>query len=214
MINHILLLVISFGSILSCTTTSQELNNDTAPRAKTVAQVIPAVQDSVPTKTKKRSYIIDTARPKTEIEQKFPYDIDLKGIDGQIVNSSEALKANGKPTILLFWLTTCYPCRVEMKAIKELYASWQTEADFNLVAISTDFPKNYDNFVKLVQKNNWAWQSYNDVNREFRYVLPGGLNGLPQSFILDADGNIVYHKRKYSSGDEKRLFERVKALSK
>lgn len=177
-------------------------------KAQTVAQNIST--DSL----KPRSYILETARPKNQIKQQFPYDIDLKLANGEITNSAEVLASKGKPTILLFWLTTCYPCRIEMEAIKKVYPSWKKEADFNLVAISTDFPKNYGSFVKLVEKSDWPWLSYNDVNREFKHVIPGGLNGLPQSFVLDATGNIVYHKRKYSTGDEHRLFEKVKALSR
>jgi peroxiredoxin len=43
--------------------------------------------------------------------------------------------------------------------------------------------------------------------------MPGQLNGLPQTFIIDKDGNIVYHKRKYRSGDEDLLFEKVKTIA-
>ena len=45
-------------------------------------------------------------------------------------------------------------------------------------------------------------------------VMPAGLNGLPQVFVFDKDGTIVYHKRKYKPGDEDVLFEKVKALAK
>jgi peroxiredoxin len=133
--------------------------------------------------------------------------------DGKVLNSSEILKSNGKPTVVLFWLTTCVPCRYEMKAIHEKYEGWTEEADFNLIAISTDFQKNYESFVKKVNESGWKWDTYNDVNREFRHVLPGELNGLPQTFIFDKNGEIVYHKRKYRSGDEDALFEKVKSIA-
>lgn len=168
--------------------------------------------DSLPVKQQpnRSNVIYDTSRPKGQVNKVFPYDIDLKTVDGEIINSSKILKNNDKPTVLLFWLTTCGPCRMEMRAIKKVYEEWQTEADFNLVAISTDFSKNYPNFVKMVNENKWPWEAYNDVNREFRRVMPGELNGLPQTFILDKDGSIVYHKRKYRPGDEKTLFEKIK----
>jgi hypothetical protein len=44
-------------------------------------------------------------------------------------------------------------------------------------------------------------------------VMPGELNGLPQSFVLDKNGNVVMHKRKYSTGDEDQLYEQVKTLA-
>ena len=172
----------------------------------------PARKDTIKPTPSRSNYVVDTARPKNKIKAEYPYDIDLKLVDGSTIKSDQLLKS-GKPTVLLFWLTTCYPCRLELKAIKDKYAQWQQEADFNLYAISTDFAKNYHNFVKRIETEQWPWQAYNDVNREFRRVMPGGLNGLPQTFILDKNGEIVYHKRKYRPGDEDALFEKVKAIA-
>jgi peroxiredoxin len=50
------------------------------------------------------------------------------------------------------------------------------------------------------------------MNREFRNIMPGELNGLPQTFVIDADGKIVYHKRKWRPGDEDKIFEAVKSI--
>ena len=178
---------------------------------KKVSQKV--VRDSIKPKIANQRFQMDSARPKSKIDNNFPYDIDLKTADGKVVNSSEILKSNGKPTVLLFWLTTCYPCSLEMAAIKKKYESWQKEADFQLFALSTDFEKNYPRFVKMVGEKDWPWPTYNDVNREFRRVMPGGLNGLPQTFLLDKDGKVVYHKRKYRSGDEDQLFEKIKSIA-
>ena len=65
----------------------------------------------------------------------------------------------------------------------------------------------------MVNENDWPWQAANDVNREFRQIMPGKLNGLPQTFVLDKNGQIAYHKRKYRSGDEDVLFAKVKELA-
>jgi len=180
--------------------------------------VNPSVQKSVSQITTNQAtsaqsnYIRSTSRNAQDINTVYPYDIDLKRADGSIVNSSDAFNNNGKPTVILFWLTTCGPCRSEMKAIKRKYTQWKEEADFNLYAISIDFKKNYERFSKMVKDNNWPWEAFNDVNREFINIMPGNLNGLPQSFILDAKGEIVYHKRKWRPGDEDKLFAKVKSL--
>jgi len=148
-----------------------------------------------------------------KVMDNFPFDVDLKTADGKIVNSSDVLKKNGKPTVLLFWLTTCRPCHMKMDAIKPLYPEWKEEADFNVVAISGDFPQNYPKFVKQVNQKGWEWDTYNDVNRGFRDILPGGLNGYPQTFIFDKNGNLVYQDKKFKSGDELALFEQIKKAS-
>ncbi len=223
--NYLRLLFLLFicTAFFNCGGNSLNVDNAQAKKeSKAVAKKVSQVKkDTIPPKAKvaykprtnNSNYIVSTSRKKTEIEQNFPYDIALRRADGSETNSAEMLKKNGKPTILLFWLTTCYPCKIEMKAIKAKFPEWQKETDFNLVAISTDFEKNYGKFQEMVKTNEWGWETYHDFNREFRYVMPGELNGLPQTFIIDKNGEIVYHKRKYSSGDEDKLYEKVKALA-
>ncbi|MBI5916438.1 MAG: peroxiredoxin family protein [Bacteroidetes bacterium] len=160
----------------------------------------------------RQSHYVETARPAHQISATFPYDIALRTAAGDTLNSATVFAKNGKPTVLMFWLTTCGPCRLELKAISEKYETWQQEAGFNLYAISTDFPKNYGQFVSRVHDARWPFPAYHDLNREFRLVMLGELNGLPQVFVLDKNGNIAYHTRKYVPGDEDKLFEEVKKL--
>ncbi len=182
--------------------------------AKVVSQPIQTKRDTIiKPRANRTRYSVNRARPATEIQSAYPYDIDLKDAASKTVKSNQILAKNDKPTVLLFWLTTCFPCSMEMKAIKEKYANWQSEADFNLYAISTDFESNFPKFISKVNENKWPWETYNDVNREFRQILPGGLNGLPQTFVLDKNGEIAYHKRKYKPGDEDILFAKVKELA-
>jgi len=192
-------------------TTQQAAATPVQQAPKTTPKQTPLTEEQK--KKLPRNYIVENTRQSKDINATYPYDIDLKLADGQIIKSSDVLKDNGKPTVLMFWLTTCVPCRYEMKAVSEKYEGWQAEEDFNLYAISTDFSKNYESFVRMVEKNNWPWESMNDMNREFRRIMPGELNGLPQTFILDKDGQIAYHKRKYRSGDEDALFAKIKELN-
>lgn len=157
-------------------------------------------------------YYTESSRPKDKVQQEFPFDIDLKKADGTVINSSKLLKANGKPTILMFWLTTCGPCRMELAAISGKFEQWQKEQKFNFYAISTDWQENSGQFVKKVQESKWPFEAFHDFNREFRLVIPGELNGLPQVFLFDKNGKIVYQKRKYIPGDEDLLIAEVKKL--
>ncbi len=159
--------------------------------------------------------MIDRARAENLINAKFPFDIDLRDTAGSIQNSAQRLAAhNGEVTVLVFWLTTCYPCLMEFAAYKERLTEWQKVANFRLIGISTDFPDNYPNFVKRAEKENWGFEIYHDLNREFHYIMPnGGLNGLPQVFVYDSKGELVYHHRRYVPGDEDELFEQIKRFS-
>jgi len=216
-----LILLLFFVSCQSEQTATAEVvtqNQTTVSKTKAIPVVArPAQQQvrdtSVQPRKSRGQYTVSKSRQKNEIAATYPYDIDLKAANEKTLTSDQVLDKNDKPTVLLFWLTTCFPCSMEMKAIKEKYADWQKEADFNFYAISTDFEKNFPKFIQKVEENQWPWKTYNDVNREFRQVLPGGLNGLPQTFILDKNGEIAYHKRKYRPGDEDVLFAKVKELA-
>ena len=181
-------------------------SQSTAPAPAVKAEVTPA-----PAAKPAYEYKITSAAQRAQVKQEFPFDIELVGKDGQTVMSPEILDS-GKPTVVLYWLTTCVPCLIEMKAIKGKYARWKETADFNLVAISTDFPKKAERIFPMAKEQGWPWEVYHDVNRKFRLVLPGELNGLPQSFIFDKNGEIVYHKRKYRPGDEDALFAKLQTL--
>ena len=153
----------------------------------------------------------DVQAPVPSPEPGFPYGISLRDKNGELTTSAAVLD-RGKPTVVLYWLTTCMPCMLEMRAIKAKYAQWKAEADFNLVAISTDWEKNAHRIFPVAEEQGWPWPVYHDEDRQFRTVLPGALNGLPQSFIFSAGGEIVYHKRKYRPGDEDALFAKLKSL--
>ena len=143
----------------------------------------------------------------------FPFDLTLQDADGKQYRSSEVFKKNGKPTVLFFWLTTCKPCHMKLSAIAPLYPNWIKEADFNTYAISGDLPRNHQKFAQQTKSKNWQWETYLDVDRKFRELLPGNLNGYPQTFIFDEDGKLVYQDKRYRPGDEHRLFAKIKSIT-
>lgn len=193
-------------SIIACQ--SQQAERVSTAAAKTTATPAPTPTFQVPAYY--RGTIPKEGLP---IATDYPYNIDLTDADGNAMNSSKVFQKNGKPTVVLFWLTTCRPCGMELNALKEKYPKWAAEEDFNFYAISTDFPKNYGNFQKRVKDSGWAFETYHDSNRTFADMIPGNLNGLPQVFIYDAAGNIVFHKRKYQPGDEDKLIEQIQLMN-
>jgi cytochrome c biogenesis protein CcmG, thiol:disulfide interchange protein DsbE len=153
-----------------------------------------------------------TARQKSAIDTVYPFDISMRTIQGDTVLSNKVLPQNDKPTVLFFWMTTCYPCRMELTSMRSVYDSLQTITPFNMVAISTDFPDRYPQVVERATTETWPWQTYYDLNREFIQIMPGGLNGLPQVFLLNTQGQVVFHKRKYNTGDEQLIFEAIQKV--
>jgi thiol-disulfide isomerase/thioredoxin len=158
--------------------------------------------------------VTESSRPANQINSVFPFDIELKDSNGVAINSAKLFKKSAKPTVLMFWLTTCGPCKLELAAISQKFESWKKEMDFDFYAISTDFSDRTEQFYNRVKTSKWPFPAYHDFNREFKLVMPGGLNGLPQIFVLDASGAVQYHSRRYMPGDEDKLWEAIKLLKK
>jgi cytochrome c biogenesis protein CcmG, thiol:disulfide interchange protein DsbE len=153
-----------------------------------------------------------------ESEALFPFNIPLLSIDSTKLSNSKTVMAIPKnekekrPTVIAFWLTTCIPCHYELTTYTANYADWKKQANFNMYAISTDFPKNFRKIGQIVQEKQFPFEVYWDRDHLFRTVMPGELNGLPQVFIFDKNGKLAYQHKGFRPGDEVTLFEKIKSL--
>ncbi len=181
--------------------------NATAVAANTTAKTKSSKIASAPSTIEK-----PVKRSVDEMEMNFPYDVTVMDAEGNKVNTRDILN-NGKPTAILFWLTTCGPCKMKFAAIDKKYAQWKEETDFDMVAISVDWPKNTQRFRDMVTEKDWPWPVYHDFGMEFKKIMPGNLNGLPQEFLFDKNGELVYHKKRYSMGAEDILYNKIKDLA-
>ncbi len=144
------------------------------------------------------------------IKKEFPYNIRLIDSADKVFNSADILKKSNKPLVVVYWLTTCGPCRYELDNFKKKYATWQAELPFKLIAISEDFNFNRANYIKRVELEKFPFPTYHDFDREFSAVLEGELNGLPQIFIYNKKGEMVFHKRGILAGGDDALLALVK----
>ena len=153
-----------------------------------------------------------------KVDTVFPFNIPMLDIDStKESNTKEVLAIPKKekdksPTVIAFWLTTCMPCHRELATYTANYAEWKKQANFNLYAISIDFPHNFRKIAGIVNGKQFPFPVYWDRDRQFRKVMPGGLNGLPQVFIFDKNGNLAYKHKGFRMGDELELFTKIKEL--
>lgn len=144
----------------------------------------------------------------------FPFKgLTLTTPDSTDVPATKVFKT-GQPTVVAFWLTTCMPCIAEFGAYSEKMAEWKKITDFQLVAVSIDFPERFKKIKPMVAQHAWPFPVYWDRQRRFKDILPGNLNGLPQVFVFDKSGKLVWQHKKYRPGDETELFEQVKKAGK
>ncbi len=135
----------------------------------------------------------------------FP-DVQVQSLDGKKVNLSEYI-GQGKPVVVSFWATWCAPCKRELDAIAEIYPDWKEEYDIELLAISTDNARGLRKVPAMVSAKGWEFTVLADPEQELMQAL--NFMAIPQTYLVDGEGNIVYDHTGYNPGDELELEEKI-----
>ena len=135
--------------------------------------------------------------------------VELKTSEGQTVNIRDYV-AKGKPVILSFWATWCSPCKKELDAINEIYPDWVEEYDVELVAVTIDDARGMAKVPGMVGSKGWDFTILSDSKQNMLQAL--NFQTVPQTFLVDGEGNIVYTHSGYNPGDEYELEEKLKEL--
>ena len=128
---------------------------------------------------------------------------------GESFDTSLLVK-DGKPTILSFWSTSCKPCIRELDAVYDALPDWKDEADFNVVAVSTDDSRLLAKARSFAEGRGWG-EDYIllfDKNQDFMRAM--NVSVVPHVFVLDAAGKIIYSHTSYVPGNELELFQAIK----
>lgn len=134
--------------------------------------------------------------------------VQLKDMGGKTLNTAD-LGFDG-PVIISFWATWCSPCKRELNAIHDVYPDWQDETGVELVAVSIDDQKTKNMVPLYANGKGWDYLVLMDTNGDFKRAM--GVNNVPHTFLLDAEGHIVYSHNNYAPGDEDELYEEVLKL--
>ncbi len=125
-------------------------------------------------------------------------DFEFKALDGKSYSISSF---KGKVILLDFWATWCPPCRTEFPHFVELHNEYK---DKGLVIIGCSLDKTQGPVEEFAKKNNveFILTMCNNTHTE----LYGGVKGIPTTFIIDRQGNIV---EKIVGGRPKAYFEGI-----
>lgn len=142
--------------------------------------------------------------------QKTIASADIKTLQGETVDLADVIKEKDL-TVISFWATWCKPCQAELDAIADLYPEWQEELDVQLVAITIDTQRQLSKVPGVLSTKGWEYSVYSDANNVLKNQL--GFQAIPQTYVVDSEGNILYEHSGYSAGDEYDLGDKLKELA-
>ena len=127
--------------------------------------------------------------------QQLP-DLMVENAEGKMISMREV--AGGKPAIISYWSIACKPCIQELNAINDALEEWREEADFVVIAVSTDDARLKASAKAISKARGWEFICLFDDNQALKRAMNVSLT--PQSFVVDANGNIVASHSGYTPG--------------
>ena len=146
----------------------------------------------------------------TVFAQKQIPDITVKTLEGEAVKMQEIVK-DGKIRVISFWATWCSPCKKELDAIAEVYDEWKEQYNMEIIAVTIDDVRGLSKVKPMLAQKGWSYRVLSDVNKDLMNAL--NFQNVPQTFLLDREGNITYTHSGYVPGDEIELEEKIKAIA-
>ena len=130
---------------------------------------------------------------------------DIKNLDGSTFKVADK---KGKVVLLNMWATWCGPCRAEMPALVRMQNEYK-DLGFEVVGLNTD-DETVDQINEFAadMKLNYtlAWA---DTKLQAALLNISKFDGIPQSFIVDRDGNLRGVFRGAGVADIKKMEELV-----
>jgi peroxiredoxin len=119
------------------------------------------------------------------IEGELPApDFTLPGLNGELISLSDF---KGYVVLVNVWATWCPPCVYEMPSMEKLYQKFKSD-HFKILAISIDLP-GAKAVAPFMKKHNLTFEALIDPAGTIQTAY--GVYGIPQSFIIDKQGNII-----------------------
>ena len=103
-------------------------------------------------------------------------------LDGQQI-SMDSLA--GKVVLLDFWATWCGPCREALPHVRQIAHKFEGQP---FVVLSVSLDSDEVKWKDFVAKNGMTWMQYRDGGFTGRISRLFGVNAIPATFTIDADG--------------------------
>jgi len=94
----------------------------------------------------------------------------------------------GKPAVLNFWASWCYPACYEEAPLLE--ATWRKFKDQGLMVVGVDIQDKEANALEFIQRFGFTFPNAPDPGS--KVSIDYGVYGVPETFFVDRHGRIAY----------------------
>jgi len=136
-------------------------------------------------------------------------DLNLTTLEGKSVSLKNEFNEKDKLYVFSFWATWCAPCINELDEMNDLQEEWKKEANFEVIAVSTDDSRTQKRVKPLVNGKEWTYKILLDTNQDFKRAL--SIVNIPYTIVVK-NNQIVHIQNGYVPGSEVELFEKLKTL--
>jgi peroxiredoxin len=122
--------------------------------------------------------------PPVQEREPFPVDLVLPDLQGNTIRLSYL---RGQVVLLNVWATWCYPCRIEMPSMQDLYQGYRARG-FEILAIAIDI-QGTSVVAPFVEQYRLTFPILLDPENSVGPRLQ--VQGIPTSYLLDKRGRIA-----------------------
>lgn len=138
--------------------------------------------------------------------QKTLPSVELRTLEGRPVNITNYLE-EGHPVVLSFWASWCKPCHRELNAFHQLYGQWQERFGARIIAVTIDTRRQLARAKSYATMQEWDFILLSDQENRLKNVL--NFQTIPQTYIIQPDGTVVYESNGYVPGAEKEIEKKL-----
>ena len=133
-------------------------------------------------------------------------NVDLRDVDGDIISSSQITQP-GTSTMIVFWKSSNNRCCADLETLSEAWDETLRQQSVRMVAICVDCNGSWSHVKPLVNGNSWDFDTYIDVNGDFKRAMSVG--ELPCTMLFDGDQNLVCRYNTVCPGSQEFICENI-----